>query len=135
MMTVSRTQRITFAPRLPMVSGPRSFDENSRKAVKEEKIKSAALSALGVLIQFGDIWTEDKCRLSPKTATGEEQLRRRLGAEDPDISYVIAEIYVRTLFPTLITRELLNDNVNIDHSSAKHWRTVWLVGQAGEDMQ
>lgn len=46
MMSVSRTQRITFAPRLPMASGPRSFDENSRKAVKEEKIKSAALSAL-----------------------------------------------------------------------------------------
>lgn len=37
----------------------------------------------------------------------------------------------RTPFPTLITRELLNDNVNIDHSSAKHRRTVWLVGQAG----
>lgn len=46
MMTVSRTQWITFVPRLPMASGPRSFDENSRKAVKEEKIKSAALSAL-----------------------------------------------------------------------------------------
>ena len=29
-----------------MVSGPRSFDENSRTAVKEETIKSAALSAL-----------------------------------------------------------------------------------------
>lgn len=36
----------------------------------------------------------------------------------------------RTPFPTLITRELLNDNVNIDHSSAKHWSTVWLVGLA-----
>ncbi|TNN80191.1 hypothetical protein EYF80_009516 [Liparis tanakae] len=46
MMSVSRTQRITFAPTLPMRSGPRSFDENSRKAVKEEKITSAALSAL-----------------------------------------------------------------------------------------
>lgn len=46
MMSVSQTQRITFAPRLPMASGPRSFDENSRKAAKEEKIKSAALSAL-----------------------------------------------------------------------------------------
>lgn len=46
MMSVSRTQRITFAPRLPMASRPRSFDENSRKAVKDEKIKSAALSAL-----------------------------------------------------------------------------------------
>lgn len=46
MMTVSRIHRIRFAPRLPMASGPRSFDENSRKAVKEEKIKSAALSAL-----------------------------------------------------------------------------------------
>lgn len=43
---VSRTQRITFAQRLPMASRPRSFDENSRKAVKEEKIKSVALSAL-----------------------------------------------------------------------------------------
>lgn len=30
----------------PWRAGPRSFDENSRKAVKEEKIKSAALSAL-----------------------------------------------------------------------------------------
>lgn len=30
----------------PWRVGPRSFDENSRKAVKEEKIKSAALSAL-----------------------------------------------------------------------------------------
>ena len=33
-------------------------------------------------------------------------------------------------FPVLITRELLNDSVSIDHSSAKHRRTVWLVGQA-----
>ena len=46
MMTVSRIQEIRFEPRLPMVSGPRSFDEKSRKAVKEEKIKSVALSAL-----------------------------------------------------------------------------------------
>lgn len=38
---------------------------------------------------------ENKCRLSPKTATEEEQLRDELGAEVPDISYVIAEIYVR----------------------------------------
>lgn len=30
----------------PWRAEPRSFDENSRKAVKEEKIKSAALSAL-----------------------------------------------------------------------------------------
>lgn len=45
-MTVSWIQRIRFAPRLPMASGPRSCDENSRKAAKEEKIKSAALSAL-----------------------------------------------------------------------------------------
>lgn len=37
----------------------------------------------------------DKCRLSPKTATEEEQLRAGLRAEDPDISYMIAEIYVR----------------------------------------
>lgn len=46
MMSVSRTQRITFVLRLPMASRPRSFDENLRKAVKEEKIKSAAPSAL-----------------------------------------------------------------------------------------
>lgn len=38
----------------------------------------------------------------------------------------------RTHFPTLITRELLNDNVNIDHSSAKHCSTVRLVGQVRE---
>lgn len=37
----------------------------------------------------------DKCGLSPKTATEEEQLRVGLKAEDPDISYMIAEIYVR----------------------------------------
>lgn len=46
MMSVSWTQKITFVPRLPMASGPRSFDENLRKAVKEETIKSAAPSAL-----------------------------------------------------------------------------------------
>lgn len=46
MMTVSRIRRIRFALRLPMASGPRSFDENLRKAVKDEEIKSAALSAL-----------------------------------------------------------------------------------------
>lgn len=46
MMTVSQIQRIRFAPGLPMANGQRSFDENSRKAVKEEKIESAALLAL-----------------------------------------------------------------------------------------
>lgn len=35
-------------------------------------------------------------KLSPKPATEEEQqLRDKLAAEVPDISYVIAEIYVR----------------------------------------
>lgn len=45
-LSFSQTHRITFAAMLPMASGPRSSDENSRKAVKERKIKSAALSVL-----------------------------------------------------------------------------------------
>lgn len=36
-----------------------------------------------------------KCHLSPKPTSEEKQLSKRLGAEDPDISYMIAEIYVR----------------------------------------
>lgn len=48
------------------------------------------LSTLSCLYQ-----AQDNCRLIPKTATEEQQLREGLGARDSDILYMIAGIYVR----------------------------------------
>ncbi|CAB1432525.1 unnamed protein product [Pleuronectes platessa] len=42
---------------------------------------------------------------------------------------------LETPFPTLITRELLNDNVNIDHSAEKHWRTCAVSAEAEGRLQ